>query len=107
MVAQYKNGVRFEVIQAGETWTKVYGSASGNVGYFLTKYLKLTNTSYTKTVQNGNSYVNLRSSPSKVSGKVYVQVPSGASVTVLIPGDEWCKVRYAGTVGYMMTYFLK
>ena len=51
--------------------------------------------------------MNLRSAPSKASGKVYVQVPSGAAVTVLIPGDEWCQVRYAGTVGYMMTTFLK
>ena len=41
------------------------------------------------------------------SSKVYTQVPSGASVTVLIPGDEWTQVRYAGTVGYMMTSFLK
>ena len=107
VVAQYKNGVKFDVIMAGETWTKVYGSASGNIGYFMTKYLKLSNAYFTKTVQNNGSYVNLRSAPSKASGKVYVQVPSGAAVTVLIPGDEWCQVRYAGTVGYMMTTFLK
>ena len=107
VVAQYKNGVRFEVLQAGETWTKVYGSASGNIGYFMTKYLTLSGVSFTKTVQNGNSYVNLRSSPSKTSGKVYTQVPSGAAVTVLTPGDEWTQVRYGGTVGYMMTSFLK
>ncbi len=107
VVAQYKNGVKFEVIQAGETWTKVYGSASGNIGYFMTKYLTLSGVSFTKTVQNGNSYVNLRSAPSKSSGKVYAQVPSGSAVTVLTPGDEWTQVRYAGTVGYMMTSFLK
>ena len=107
VIAQYKNGIKFEVIQAGETWTKVYGSASGNVGYFMTKYLTLSGVSFTKTVQNGNSYVNLRSAPSKSSGNVYAQVPSGASVTVLTPGDEWTQVRYAGTVGYMMTSFLK
>lgn len=107
VIAQYKNGVKFEVIQAGETWTKVYGSATGNIGYFMTKYLKLSGVNYNKTVQNGASYVNLRSSPSKSSGKVYAQVPSGAQVTVLIPGEEWCKVRYGGTTGYMMTSFLK
>ena len=107
VIAQYKNGVKFEVIQAGEAWTKVYGSASGNIGYFMTKYLKLSNVSYSKTVRNGNSYVNLRSAPSKISGKVYAQVPSGATVTVLTPGDEWTQVRYNGTVGYMMTTFLK
>ncbi len=107
VIAQYGNGVRFQVIQAGETWTKVYGSASGNVGYFMTKYLTLSGVSYQKTVKNGNSYVNLRSSPNKTAGNVYTKVPSGANVTVLIPGDEWTKVRYGGTVGYMMTSFLK
>ena len=42
-----------------------------------------------------------------MGGSVYAQVPSGATVTVLIPGDDWTQVRYKGTVGYMMTYFLK
>lgn len=107
VIAQYKNGIRFEVIQAGETWTKVYGASSGNVGYFQTKYLTLSGASFLKTVQNSNSYVNLRSNPSKASGKIYQRVPSGAAVTVLIPGDEWTKVRYNGTTGYMMTSFLK
>ena len=61
----------------------------------------------TKTVQNSGKYVNLRSAPSKEKGTVYSQVPSGAVVTVLTPGDDWTQVRYKGTVGYMMTYFLK
>ena len=107
VVAQYKNGTRFEVIAAGETWTKVYGSATGNIGYFMTKYLSLTGAACTKTVRNGNSYVNLRSAPSKATGQVYARVPSGSAVTVLIPGDEWAKVRYGGTEGYMMTAFLQ
>ena len=109
VIAQYKNGIRFEVIEPGETWCKVYGSSSGNIGYLMTKYLKLYNVSASpiKTVRNGNSYVNLRSAPSKQSGTVYQRVPSGATVTVLIPGDEWTQVRYGNTVGYMMTYFLK
>ena len=108
VVAQYRNGVRFEVIQAGKTWTKVYGSATGNIGYFMTKYLSLSSAaSFYKTVRNGNSYVNLRSAPSKQNGTVYEQVPSGATVTVLTPGDEWSQVKYGNTTGYMMTYFLK
>lgn len=109
VIAQYKNGVRFEVIEPGETWTKVYGAASGNIGYFMTRYLKLTgvSSSPTKRVQNGTSYVNLRSRPSKTGGTVYQKVPSGAVVTILTPGDEWTQVRYNGKTGYMMTYFLK
>ena len=58
-------------------------------------------------MQNGSSYVNLRSSPGKTAGNVITHGPSGATVTVLIPGDEWTKVRYNGTTGYMMTTFLK
>ena len=109
VIAQYKNGTRFEVIAPGETWTKVYGSATGNVGYFMTKYLKLSGVSAspTKTVKNNGSYVNLRTAPRKVSGNVSVQVPHGATVTVLTPGDEWTQVRYGSRVGYMMTAFLK
>ncbi len=108
IIAQYKNGIRFEVVAPGEAWCKVYGSASGNTGYIMTKYLKLYNvSSFVKTVQNGNTYVNLRSAPSKSSGTVYQRVYSGAQVTVLTPGDEWTQVRYGNTVGYMMTCFLK
>ncbi|MBQ6804691.1 MAG: SH3 domain-containing protein, partial [Clostridia bacterium] len=49
----------------------------------------------------------LRSAPSKETGAVYQRVYSGATVTVLTPGDEWTQVRYGNTVGYMMTWFLK
>ncbi len=109
VIAQYKNGIRFEVIEPGEKWCKVYGSASGNIGYMMTKYLKLVGVSAhpTKTVQNGNTYVNLRSAPSKTSGTVYQKVYSGAAVTVLTPGDQWTQVRYGNVTGYMMTQFLK
>ena len=95
VIAKYKNGVTFQVIEPGETWTKVYGPSTGYVGYFMTKYLKLNGVSSTptKTVQNGKSFVYLRSEPSKTTGSVYAQVPSGATVTVLIPGDDWTQVR--------------
>ena len=109
VIAQYRNGIRFEVIEQGETWCKVYGSASGNIGYLMTKYLTLYGlpTTPTKTVQNGNTYVNLRSAPSKQSGNVYQRVYSGSTVTVLTPGDEWTQVRFGGITGYMMSCFLK
>lgn len=109
VIAQYKNGVRFEIIEQGETWCKVYGSSSGNIGYLMTQYLELFGlpATPTKTVQNGNTYVNLRSAPSKETGAVYHKLYSGTVVTVLIPGDEWTQVRYGNTVGYMMTAFLQ
>ncbi len=109
VIAQYRNGVRFEVIAQGVTWTKVYGSATGNIGYFMTKYLSLRGlpATPTKTIQNGNTYVNLRSAPSKQTGVVYQRLYSGTSVIVLTPGDEWTQVRCGNTTGYVMTCFLK
>ena len=51
--------------------------------------------------------LNLRSAPSKTSGTIYQQVYSGATVTVVTPGDQWTQVRHGGVTGYMMTQFLK
>lgn len=108
VIAQYKNGVRFHVIEVGETWCKVYGSATGNIGYMMTKYLTLTGTESTqKTIQNGNTYVNFRSNPSKTNSSVYQRLYTGTPVTVLTPGDEWTQIRYNGQKGYVMTQFLK
>ena len=109
VIAQYKNGIRMEVVAPGTEWCKVYGSASGNIGYMMTSYLTLYGQSGVpvKTVQNGSSYVNLRSAPSTTAGTIYTRVYSGAVVTILAPGDEWSKVQYNGVTGYMMSVFLK
>ncbi len=108
VIAQYKNGVRFHVIAPGETWCKVYGSATGNIGYMMTRYLTLKNTdSIYKTIQNGNTYVNFRSKPSKTGSTIYQRLFTGTPVTVLTPGDEWTQVRYNGQTGYVMTQFLQ
>ena len=109
VLCTYKNGIRLEIIEQGETWCKVYGRSSGNIGYVMTKFVTLHGVPNVpvKTVQNGNTYVNLRSAPSKVSGAVYEKLYSGNQVVVLTPGDEWTQVRYGNTVGYMMTAFLK
>lgn len=52
------------------------------------------------------STVNLRSAPSK-SAVVRVRVPIGSVVDVLErTNDEWWRVRYGATTGYMMRMFL-
>jgi len=106
-LGKYYNGARLEVLMAGKEWCKVRDTASGKTGYMMTSYLRLYNTTYTRTVKNGSSYVNLRSRPSKSSGSVYAKVNSGKTVTVLVPGEDWSKVKYGSTTGYMMTRFLK
>ena len=107
VLAQLKNGTQLSVIEPGETWCKV-ALSTGMTGYVMTKYLQLHNlpTSPKKTVQNGASYVNLRSKGS-YNASVLLRVYSGNEVTVLIPGDVWTKVRYETYEGYLMTYFLK
>lgn len=108
VIAQYKNGVRFQVISPGEVWTKVYGSATGNVGYMMTKYLTLNGTASTiKTIQNGSTYVNFRSAPSVSASTVYARLYTGTPITVLTPGEQWTQIRYNGQTGYVMTQFLK
>ncbi len=108
VIAQYTNGIRFEIIEQGETWCKVYGSASGNIGYLMTAYLKIYGLgSPVKTIQNGNTYVNFRSQPNQTSSAVYQKLYSGTVVTVLTPGDEWTQIRYGNTTGYVMSSFLK
>ena len=53
------------------------------------------------------TYVNLRSTADMTQNNVRTRVPSGSSVTVLIPGPDWCKVSYNGYTGYMLSYFLQ
>ncbi len=100
------NGLRFEIIMAGSEWCKVYGKSSGLTGYIMTKLIDVYDATTCRTVQNGGSYVNLRKNASQ-SSTVLSKVPSGSIITVVIPGDTWCKVTYNGTTGYMMTQFLK
>ena len=58
-------------------------------------------------VVSGN-YAAIKSALHTFSGSnVLLRVPHGASVTIVSPGTDWCKVKYNGTTGYMMTYFLK
>lgn len=76
----------------------------------MTSYLTLFNLPATpvKSVSHPQrTYVNLRSLPSQSTGSVLTRIPHGATVTVLIPGDSWVKVRYNGYEGYAMAIFLK
>ena len=40
-------------------------------------------------------------------GQIAARVPTGNSVTIMIPGQDWCKVTWNGHTGYMLTYFLQ
>lgn len=110
VVAKLYNGTRLWVDMQGTEWSAVTVQGDGESGFVMTKYITLHNMTSTPTLTvyhpNG-SYVNLRSRNDMVYGDVLARVPSGSTVTVLVPGTEWCKVKYNGYTGYMLSYFLK
>lgn len=103
------NGEKLRVNEQGTEWCAVTHQATGVSGYVMTRYVTLSNLPAvpTRRVKHpAGSFVNLRSAPGMNQNNVLVRVPHGASVTIVSPGPDWCKVQYGGTTGYMMTYFL-
>lgn len=54
--------------------------------------------------QSGGT-VNMRKSPSLVSA-IMKRIPLGNIVSIISPGEEWCKISYENKTGYMMAKFL-
>lgn len=110
VLGQYKNGTRLTVLARGSEWSLVTVDSTGKTGYMVSQYLTFYNfpATPTMTVKNPNgSYVNLRSCASLTGTKVLAHMSSGATVEVLIPGDDWVKVRYGAMVGYAVAGFLQ
>lgn len=104
------NGTKLWVDEQGAEWSAVTVQDTGMSGYVMTQYLRLYNlpTTPTRTVVHPNgTYVNLRGTPDLSYGEVKTRVPSGRSVTILSPGAQWCRVKYNGYTGYILTYFLQ
>lgn len=112
-ISAYYTGTSVTILGGSGQWYYV-STPDGKTGYMHSDYLTITgsitggqldeNTQAYVTSQNGKS-VRLRSGPSK-SYSVITSFPVGTPVTILISGDEWCKVRIEGRTGYMMTEFL-
>lgn len=104
------NGTRLWVDAQGTEWCAVTDQSTGLSGYVMTRYITLKNLPQrpTKRVYHpSGTYVNLRSAANMSVNNVRTRVPSGQTVTVLIPGPDWCKVQYNGITGYMLSYFLQ
>ncbi len=107
VLAQYSNGYALTLLGAGEEWCHVE-DMNGQAGYMMTQFLKVYSVNAKPTLQVNHpqkSYVNLRQDAS-MAARVLEKVPHGATVTVLIPGSDWVKVRYGTQTGYMMAAFL-
>ncbi len=107
VLGRYENGTAVSILERGTGWC--YVQVDGQQGYMMTQYLSVSAAANTKTVvnNNGGTYVNLRTSPTKTSNNVNVRVPVGSIVTLLSWGQEWSQVSYGGRTGYMMSWFLK
>ncbi len=121
-----------EVLEKYTDWYKV--TYNGTTGYAMSKFLTLMETAVMPTqaplstatplpaatplptpshpVNDGNSYakvmtvqgsLNLRKTK---NGRVLRTIPQYATVQVLNREGTWCKVKYEGTEGYVMTSFL-
>lgn len=109
VLGRYINGTRVTILTQGTEWCHVKVDKTQVEGYMMTKYLKLHNLSKTPLVSVDHplrSFVNLRESMS-MNAPVLKRVSHGKKVTVLSPGDDWYKVKFDGSVGYMVKYFLE
>ncbi len=106
-------GQQVEVLLKGtQFW---YVSWQGQWGFMASAYLKESGSVQPVTPSEPQTQgyatvdypggLNLRQQPS-ASSRVLTVCPMGARAEILKPGLQWCQVRYAGTVGYMMTRYL-
>ncbi len=107
VLEKLRNGDRLYVEAQGTQWCQVHAESTGVSGFVMTQYLKLHNLPATPTMRVSHTQaVNLRSDPN-LSAQILAQVPNGKNVTIVAPGEEWCKVKYNGYTGYMLKFFLK
>ena len=112
-ISAYYTGTSVTILGGAGDWFHV-ATPDGKQGYMHSDFLTITgsitggqldeNTAAYVTSKNGKS-VRMRTGPSKQYSTV-ASYAVGTPVTILISGDEWCKVRIGGRTGYMMTEFL-
>lgn len=112
-ISAYYTGTNVTILGGSGSWYQV-STPDGKTGYMHSDYLTITgsitggqldeNTQAYVTSKNGKS-VRMRSGPS-TSYSTIASYAVGTPVTILISGDDWCKVRINGRTGYMMTEFI-
>lgn len=110
-------GARVTVTQRGDVWSAV--QYQGISGYVMSEFLTFdagsggtgptpppsggSGTTATVTTQSGS--LNLRTEP-RAGSAILRTIPQYAAVTVLERGNEWSRVTYLETTGYVMSVFL-
>lgn len=110
----YANGTWVNVVAMGTVWAQV--TVGDKAGYMMVKFLSDgTTPSNPATPSTGSatiihpkgSYVNFRSSMSAANNyNVILRLHSGTRVELIARYDGWCRVRYNGQAGYVMSYYV-
>ena len=105
-ISAYYTGTNVTILGGSGSWYHV-STPDGKTGYMHSDYLTITgsitggqldeNTQAYVTSQNGKS-VRMRTGPS-TSYSTIASYAVGTPVTILISGDDWCKVRIGGLHG--------
>lgn len=129
VITTIPNGTALAVYSRGGSWCQVM--YNGIWGYVMTSFLSftpvmtaaptpvptavptaqptaapvLTAAGGTALVTTSGGSLNLRQSPSD-TGRVILEIPNAAQLTLTARGDTWCAVVYNGTAGYVMTKFI-
>ncbi|MBR5232175.1 MAG: SH3 domain-containing protein [Clostridia bacterium] len=112
---QIPTGEVLTIYEKGSKWC--YTNYGGEWGYVMTSFLKFGETSAPSQNTSSSSSekatvycadggkLNLRKTASSTA-RVLKLIPNGKEIEVLSKGSKWCKVRYAGETGHVMTKFL-
>ena len=103
-------GATVELLQQGAEWCQV--RYLGTSGYVATKYLAFGGSSdapsgsqETATVSTNGGGLNLRETAS-TGARVLTSIPDGTTIDLLERGETWCRVRWNGQTGYVMSRYL-
>lgn len=115
VITKYPVNTTVTVLQKGSSWSQI--TVGGLTGWMMNQYLIFgatgsssgsssgTASGVTATVTSGNGLrVWLRAT---AGGKRLALYKPGTQVTVLEKGSKWCRISIGGSIGYMMTEFLK
>ena len=106
-VTKVSGGTKVEVVeQKVNGWSKVI--ADGKEGYIKSEYLRMAEAVTGEAIGTvtAATTVNVRMSPSQDAEKLGV-LAGGDTADLLERVDDWCKINYKGTVGYVKAEFVQ
>ena len=106
-VTKVSAGTKVEVLeQKVNGWSKV--TVNGKTGYIKSEYLQMAEvvTGESIGIVTATTTVNVRMAPSQDAEKLGV-LAGGDSAGLLERVDDWCKINYNGSVGYVKAEYVQ